>query len=121
MNICSDFNMRYYNIWKVVHMFIYRENDFEIWTFYELYELFVNFNKRVLTNWHKKYIIYNRKGNWADTVDLSIECKNKKNIALFCNNKCTKLKSKTKKKFKKFKKKLFLLLTNLKVCDIIYM
>ena len=60
--------MGYYYIWKVVHMFIYRENDFELWTFYEFYEFFMNFNKEDLTNSMKCDIIYNRKGNWADTV-----------------------------------------------------
>ena len=49
-------------------------------------------------------IIYNRKGNWADTVDLSIECKNKKNIALFITKLHSKLNAEQKKLKKKFKK-----------------
>ena len=65
------------NDWSYVNVYERErdERDFKLWTFYELYEFFVNFNKEALTFQCKKCILYIEKGNWADTVAVSVECK----------------------------------------------
>ena len=62
-----------------------------MWTFYEIYEFFMNFNKEALTFDCKKSILYIEKGNWADTVAYVYWVQKIKKYCPFCINNYAKL------------------------------